>query len=160
MKSYDGRGKINKDDFLIALRDIGILFPKVDSEQLVQFFDKDIDGSVNFEEFMLCIRGLPNEERSRVVNEAFQKFDKERKGYANIRDLKGVFNSSTHPKVLSGEVTEDQVFDEFIRNFNDSYNEGIINKYEWDDYYSAVSKNVDSDEHFIYLVRNVWRMSC
>jgi Ca2+-binding EF-hand superfamily protein len=159
MNSYDGVGKINKDEFLFGLRDIGILFPKIDSEVLVQFFDKDIDGSVNFEEFLICIRGQPSEIRQEIINLAFSKFDKEKKGLVNIRDLKGVFNASSHPKVKSGEITEDQVFDQFIRNFNDPSGEGKIDRYEWNDYYSAVSQNLQSDEHFIHLVKDVWRMN-
>ena len=32
MKSYDGVNKIDKDEFLVALRDLGILLPKVAAE--------------------------------------------------------------------------------------------------------------------------------
>ncbi len=159
VKSYDGVGKINKDDFLSGLRDIGILFPKIDSEILVQFFDKDIDGSVNFEEFLICIRGQPNQLRQEIIDTSFAKFDKEKKGLVNVRDLRGVFNASSHPKVRNGEITEDQVFDQFIRNFNDHLGEGKIDKYEWDDYYAAVSENLQSDEHFVQLVKDVWKMN-
>ena len=156
MNSYDGKGKINKDEFLSGLRDIGILFPKIDSEILVQYFDKDIDGSVNFEDFLILIRGKMNEKRQNIIDEAFIKFDKEKCGLVNVRDLRGVFNASNHPKIKEGEVTEDQVFDMFLKNFNDSTGEGKINKYEWDDYYNAVSQDLSSDEHFIEIVKDVW----
>ena len=32
MKSYDGSNKINKDEFLSGLRDVGILLPKSEAE--------------------------------------------------------------------------------------------------------------------------------
>jgi hypothetical protein len=32
MKSYDGYNKIDKDEFLFCLRDLGILLPKVAAE--------------------------------------------------------------------------------------------------------------------------------
>lgn len=159
MKSYDGVGKINKDEFLSGLRDIGILFPKHDSEIIVQYFDKDIDGSVNFEEFLICIRGCPNQTRQEVIDKAFKKFDKRHDGYVDRRDLKGVFNASSHPKVYRGEMTKDQVFDEFLKNFNDHTGEGLIDQYEWNDYYSAVSEAVNSDEHFIKILEDVWQLS-
>lgn len=159
MNSYDGRGKIDKDEFLSGLRDIGIIFPKIDSEILVQFFDKDIDGSVNFEDFLILIRGKMNEDRQKVVDNAFYKFDKEKCNLINIRDLRGVFNASNHPKVINGEITEDQVFDMFLRNFNDPTGEGKINKYEWDDYYNAVSQDLISDDHFIKIVKQVWDLN-
>lgn len=158
MKSYDGIGKINKDEFLSGLRDIGILFPKIDSEIIVQFFDKDIDGSVNFEEFLVCIRDRPSGIRQEIIDIAFKKFDKENNGLVDIRDLKGVFNASSHPKVRIGELTEDQVFDQFMSNFNDHSGEGMIDLYEWNDYYAAVSQSVNSDDHFINLVKDVWRL--
>lgn len=158
MHSYDGVGKINKDEFLSGLRDIGILFPKVDSEILVQYFDKDIDGSVNFEEFLICIRNKPSEKRQEIITFAFKKFDKEGNGLVDVRDLKGVFNAKSHPKVQIGEITEDQVFDQFMRNFNDHTGEGMIDFYEWNDYYSAVSQSVDNDDHFINLVKDVWNI--
>ena len=160
MKSYDGIGKINKDEFLSGLRDIGILFPKLDSEIIVQYYDKDIDGSVNFEEFLVSIRNKPDACRQEIIDKLFKKFDKEGNGYVDVRDLKGDFNAISHPKVKLGEITEDQVFDQFLRNFNDHTGEGMIDIYEWNDYYAAVSLSVDSDEHFIHLVKDVWRMNC
>jgi len=158
MDSYDGIGKINKDEFLGGLRDIGILLPKLYSEKLVQYFDKDIDGSVNFEEFLVAIRGQPSDKRQELIDIAFNKFDKNSSGIIDRRDLKGVFNASFHPKVISGEITEDQAFDQFIKNFNDHTGEGKVDRYEWNDYYSAVSFSLENDEHFISLIISVWRL--
>jgi hypothetical protein len=53
-------------------------------------------------------------------------------------------------------MTQDQAFDNFIKNFNE-YNGKII-KAEWDDYYAAVSYHMESDEHFIYLLKSVWQL--
>ena len=53
------------------------------------------------------------------MDEAFNKFKKDNSDMIDIRDLKGVFNASKHPKVISGEITQEQAFDEFSRNFND-----------------------------------------
>ena len=46
--TYDGHNKINKDDFLTCLRDSDLFLPKAANEQLVQYYDKDIDGFVYF----------------------------------------------------------------------------------------------------------------
>ena len=77
------------------------------------------------------------------------KFDKDGNGCIEPEDLKGVYNASYHPKVISGEMTEDQVFLEFLVNFGDKNNDGKITRKEWNDYYSAVSSSIDSDEHFV-----------
>ena len=76
----------------------------------------------------------------------------------DIRDLKGVFNASKHPKVISGEITQEQAFDEFSRNFNDHTGAGKIEQSEWNDYYAAVSASVEDDEHFITLLKSTWQI--
>ena len=60
--TYDGANKIEKDDFLTCLRDIGLFLPKAANEKLVQYYDKDIDGYVYFVEFLKALRGEPSEE--------------------------------------------------------------------------------------------------
>jgi hypothetical protein len=48
----------------------------------------DIDGCVNFEDFLHGIRGRPNEKRQALIDEAFAKFDFANQGLINVRDLK------------------------------------------------------------------------
>ena len=54
-----------------------------------------------------------------------------------------------HPKVISGDITQDEAFLEFLANFGDKNNDGNITKEEWNDYYAAVSASVEEDEHFV-----------
>ena len=42
--------------------------------------------------------------------------------------LRGIFNAKLHPKVKSGEKTEDQVFMEFLQNFGDKNKDGKIER--------------------------------
>ncbi len=63
-----------------------------------------------------------------------------------------------HPKVKSGEMTEDQVFMQFLGSFGDKNQDGKIEKDEWNDYYAAVSSNIDNDDHFVLLMRNAWKL--
>jgi Ca2+-binding EF-hand superfamily protein len=158
-KTYNCLNKIEKDDFLMCLRDIGLFLPKAANEKLVQYYDKDIDGYVYFNEFLVALRGEPNAERQEVIDKAFHKFEKDDSGMIDIRDLKGVFNGERHPKVLAGEITREQAFDEFARNFNDRTGAGKIEKIEWNDYYAAVSASVENDEHFIILLKSTWQMT-
>ena len=54
-----------------------------------------------------------------------------------------------HPKVQTGEMTEDEVFLEFLQNFGDRNRDGKITRSEWNEYYAAVSASVDNDDHFV-----------
>ena len=71
-----------------------------------------------------------------------------------------------HPKVKSGEKTEEQVFLEFLQNFGDKNKDGKITRLvssalhvqEWNDYYAAVSASIDNDDHFILLMKSAWKL--
>jgi len=41
-----------------------------------------------------------------IIDKAFLKFDKDCSGFIEPNDLKGVYDTSKHPKVRSGEMTE------------------------------------------------------
>ena len=45
-----------------------------------------------------------------MVDKAFLKFDNDGNGTIEAADLKGVYSANMHPKVISGEMTEDEVF--------------------------------------------------
>ena len=75
-----------------------------------------------------------------------------------ILTCRGVFNGLGHPQVISGEITLDQAFDQFLKNFNDRNSQGKINKMEWDNFYAAVSYSIYNDEHFVSCVKTVWKL--
>jgi len=61
--------------------------------------DTDRDGFVNFDEFLVGIRGKPNAKRQAFIDKAYFKFDKDGDGRITSADLRGVYNCSSHPKV-------------------------------------------------------------
>lgn len=91
-----------------------------------------------------------------MVDKAFLKFDADGNGTIEAADLKGVYNTTHHPKVISGEMTEDEVFLEFLQNFGDKNKDGRVDRQEWNDYYAAVSSSVDNDDHFVQLMKQAW----
>jgi len=131
---------------------------KVEYNILFDYFDRDKDGSVCFDEFLVGVRGSPNSRRQAMVDKAFLKFDRDGNGYVDANDLRGVYNCSHHPKVQRGEMTEDQAFREFLTSFNDRNRDGRVTKDEWDEYYAAVSSSIDNDDHFVQLMKTAWRL--
>ena len=96
--------------------------------------DTNKDGSVDLNEFLIAVRGKPNAKRQAIIDKSFLKFDRDGSGVINSLDLRGVYNCSFHPKVQSGEMTEDQVFREFLESFNDANKNGTIDRGEWNEY--------------------------
>ena len=158
LDSYDGNKKVDKEEFAVGLRECGVQLSNQELGVLFEYFDKDGDGTVNFDEFLVGIRGTPNARRQAMIDKAFLKFDKDGNGYIDANDLRGVYNASYHPKVQKGEMTEDQVFQEFLSNFNDRNRDGKIQRDEFNEYYAAVSSSIDNDDHFVQLMKMAWRL--
>eukprot|EP00831_Metopus_contortus_P017783 TRINITY_DN1751_c0_g1_i1.p1 TRINITY_DN1751_c0_g1~~TRINITY_DN1751_c0_g1_i1.p1 ORF type:complete len:200 (-),score=31.35 TRINITY_DN1751_c0_g1_i1:23-622(-) len=156
--SVDRNRKADREEFRTGLADMGVSLSKPELDAIIGYLDTDGDGTINFDEFLIGIRGKPNERRQAIIDKAFLKFDKDCNGYIDANDLKGVFNGKLHPKVKSGEKTETQVFMEFLRNFGDKNKDGKIERSEWNDYYAAVSSSVDNDDHFIMLMKQAWKL--
>ena len=56
--------------------------------------------------------------RMELVHMAFAKLDKSGDGQVTVDDLKGIYSGKKHKKYLSGEMTEEQIFEEWLNNFN------------------------------------------
>ncbi len=111
---------------------------------------------INFTEFLNALRGKPNKRRQAIIDKAYLKFDKEGTGYIDVTEIRQVYNCSKHPKVLNAEMSEEQVFSLFIKNFNDKG--GKISRKEWNDYYSAVSYSINNDDHFVIMMKTTWNL--
>lgn len=87
-----------------------------DSEILALFnlFDRNRDGSVDYDEFLRVLRGPMNNFRKKLVLQAFGKLDKDGSGQIEISDIKDVYNASRHPDVIQGKKTEDEILLEFL----------------------------------------------
>ena len=75
--------------------------------ELFSLFDKNGDGILDLDEFLYGVRGAMNEARKPACLAAFSKFDKDGSGTINKDDLRSVYSAAKHPKVISGQMTED-----------------------------------------------------
>lgn len=96
-----------------------------------------------------------NQVRSAAVANAFQAFAGG-SGSVNAAELRARYASGSHPGVVSGAITADEAFLEFLASFSDCNNSGEVSEAEWYDYYAAVSSSVNGDSHFCQLVNATW----
>lgn len=118
--------------------------------------------------------------REAVIAAAFAKLDRSGDGVVTVDDLRGVYNGRAHPKVRSGEWTEEEVLRRFLDNFDASEKDGQVGACapppppgcwspltarlpqvtlaEFQDYYSSVSASVDTDEEFVAMMTSAWRL--
>jgi len=86
-------------------------------------------------------------------------------GLADPTELRKVFNCTRHPRFISKELSEDQIFFLYLQNFSER-NNGFISKQvkkilyfqEWDDYYAGVSVTIDNDDHFIKIIKHQFKV--
>ena len=63
-------------------------------------FDRNRDGTIDYDEFVRVLRGPMNSFRRKLVHQAFAKIDRDGSGFVDINDIKGVYNASRHPEVI------------------------------------------------------------
>ncbi|VDK31127.1 unnamed protein product [Anisakis simplex] len=55
--------------------------------------------------------------RLAVIDLAFKKLDKTGDGVITVDDMRGVYHAERNPQFMSGEKTRDEVFKQFLKNF-------------------------------------------
>jgi calcyphosin len=87
-------------EFTKAVKDYMLGFSDSEIKVLFSYFDVDRSGAICYDEFIRSLRGPMNPARKKMVLQAYNKLDKDRSGFIDINDLKGVYNGSKHPDVL------------------------------------------------------------
>ena len=108
-----------------------------------------------------------NEFRAGLAKKCFKIMDKDKSGVLDINDIRQNYNAKQHPKVQSGEKTEDEILAEFLDTFEDHFcdmkgnadaRDGNITMEEWLEYYNNVSMSVDRDDYFELMMNNTWNL--
>lgn len=151
--------KLSQEEFIKGMHDYGVSLSSNEIDTLFKDLDKDHSGSVDFTEFLKALRPPMSEGRIGLIQQAFAKLDKTGDGFVTVEDLRGVYNARHHPKYQNGELTEDQVFREFLKNLDTPNNpDGQITQEEFLNYYSGVSASIDTDAYFDLMMRNAWKI--
>lgn len=98
--------------------------------------------------------------------QAYAALDRDGNGWVDIKDIKGVYNASRHPDVISGKKTEDQILQEFLETFETQHamrNNGtpdyVVTKEEFIEYYNNISASIDDDNYFKLMIENAWKLT-
>mmetsp|Transcript_17218 Transcript_17218/g.30890 ORF Transcript_17218/g.30890 Transcript_17218/m.30890 type:complete len:425 (+) Transcript_17218:254-1528(+) len=157
MDSYDGNRILDKHEFIEGLTMFGFDVTKSEAKQLLKAYDRNNDGYVSFDEFIRGMRGSLNSRRLKMVVKAFKKIDEDRQGVITIDQMRRRFNAHHHPKVISGEMKEDDALEIFVNSFENSATKDekvFLDSFE--DYYANISSSIDDDEYFVRMMEKVW----
>ena len=153
-------------EFSKAVRDYRIQVEENDLQGIFAAFDRNGDGTIDFEEFMHMVVGDMNEKRNGWVALAWRKIDVNNAGEVSIDEFRDSFDGSRHPDVKNGVLTEEEAFSEFIDNFEALHAvncglkkpSGRIRASDFHEYYRAVGVTIERDNKFQQLVTGVWNV--
>ena len=160
----NGNKVIDFSEFTKGIKNAGLKVPPEVLEELFQSFDYDNSGAISYDEFMVRILGEMNERRVAVVRAAFNKIDLDKSGVVELNEVKRWYNTKNNPQVLSGEITEEDLYSRFIETFGNHHNlySGIRDKRvtwnEFLDYYKFISFVVPDDDLFEGILVSAWKL--
>ena len=132
---------------------------------LFSAFDTNHDGTLNYDEFLMAVRGELNDFRRGLIEKAFRKIDRDNSGYLDIDDIKDTYNATKHPDVIQGRRTEQQILNEFLETFethhnikNNGANDSKVSLEEFTEYYNNISASIDNDDYFALMMNNSWNI--
>eukprot|EP00825_Cyclidium_porcatum_P038950 TRINITY_DN4622_c0_g1_i3.p1 TRINITY_DN4622_c0_g1~~TRINITY_DN4622_c0_g1_i3.p1 ORF type:complete len:228 (+),score=57.57 TRINITY_DN4622_c0_g1_i3:166-849(+) len=114
----DGSGTLDADDFRWGLKNYGLQFTDQECKILLNEFDKNKNGVIEFSEFISILRGQLSSERKNIVEAAYKKIQQVLKNNVKIDGIAKLYDVVKHPEVQKGQKTEQQEFKEFVSAWN------------------------------------------
>jgi len=134
-----------------------------DLKEIFAFFDLNRNMYINYDEFLLGIRGAMSQERRSLVDKVFMKLDEDLHGIIPVHLVKNQFNADMHPLVVRRERTSDQCLMEFL-DVLEGYlvikgiNDNNITKEEFLELYSFLSSAYPDDNTFSKVITGTWEL--
>jgi len=149
---------LDRSGVLNGFKTLGLKLTSHDIEDIFSYFDRDKNGVIDIDEFLIGLRGELNTRRSSLVMLAFNQLDRTQDGAITFEDIETFYDVTQHPDFISGAKKKRQILDEFLNNF-DRNNDATISSEEFLDYYKSVSCSIDDDDYFELMIRNAWHIS-
>ena len=112
---------------------------------------------VKYKSLVQAVRGFLNEPRMEVVQQAFDKFEKDKWGRVMMKTIEDRYDVTEHPKVVTGEMTKTEAEFEFFSKFDKRSDQPVAFD-EFVDVYEWISANCNEDEAFKSMVRSPWHL--
>jgi hypothetical protein len=148
-------GCLDLGEFAKGVAESKLQMTDQDIRTLFAAFDRNRDGTIQYDEFLRVVRGDLSPNRKALVVKAFKKLDKDGSGELNFDDICEVYNAKKHPAVLEGRKTERQILEEFLSTFEMHLSDkpdGIVTLDEFVEYYANVSASIDNDAYFVQMM--------
>lgn len=75
-----------------------------------------------------------------------------------LEDIAKIYDVSRHPDIISGNKSAEQVFIEFMGQWDTQNRDANITFEEFCDYYSDVSASIEDDDYFTAMIKSAWKL--
>lgn len=155
----DGSKTLFLEEFKIAFQRCNLNFTDQEITSMFYLFDLSDKKYLDYDEFMIAIRGPVNYRRRQFIEKAFQMIDSEGRGMVDPEEIIDRYDPTNHPDCKNGLKKTQEVFRDFLRVFDVSTEvEGKITRNEFDNYYFNLSASIERDDYFEQVICNAWRM--
>ena len=155
----DNRNRqLDANELMWGLKDFDIHLNEEQVQTLIKFFDRDNSGSVNFDEFLVALRGELTPSRIGYIRQAYNKLDINGDGQVTLDDIAQIYDVSKHPDVIDGKKTPEEAYREFMSLWDTQNADGIVTFDEFCQYYKDVSASIDTDEYFGVMMTQAWKL--
>jgi Ca2+-binding EF-hand superfamily protein len=154
----DGGGTLDAMELTDGLRDYGLELSEADCNSIFHFFDRDGNGRISLDELMKGLRGRMPRRRRALVRQAFSILDTSGDGVVEVEDIRACYQTSSHPDVVSGRKSSDQVLADMLAVYEQDV-DGRVTFREFLEYHKDLSASIANDDHFELLMRNAWHIS-
>ena len=151
------KGRFSKEELLNGLQTLGVRTTLNEIGELL----KAAGGSSNQiqrDAFLRIFRGAMSRSRRLLVSEAYNILDSNRDESITLVEIAAKFDVSKHPNVISGHSNPKDVLRDFMALW-DKDGDAIVTFREFLDVYKDLSAEIDNDEYFMLMMRNVWHLS-
>ena len=121
-------------------------------------FDRDHNGFIDIDEFLIGIKGDLSDRRKALVRMAFDILDKDGSGVITVDELTSAYDVSANPDVQAGKISPQEAMKQFMKQWDRLDGDGMVSIEEFEDYYKGVSASIDRDDYFELMIRNAWRI--
>lgn len=150
-------GIFSFDEFEAILGKGGLFLKRQHLSKLFKHFDHEQNEKINYREFLRAIQGEISPRRMNMIKMVWDLLSKGQNEIP-VQEVIGNFTAQKHPQVLSGEKTEQQIFREFVTNFENAGN--VASKISWEgfaDFYASVSAGIPyNDDYFVKMMECSW----
>ena len=162
----DKSNRLTYAQFDKFINDYRLNIEEEDKKKIFKLFNKNNSESIDYNELIKGLIGTMKLFRTRIVEKAFEKLDKEKKGKVSFDTIINSYDPYKHPQVLNGQRNAEEVLGRFIDIFEYHFNllnqdktDEDVTKEEFMEFYNYISACFFDDYEFENITTRVWGLS-